>query len=1247
MHKGPARGFALVLALVLMTFILSLMLGLSLLVQLELRSGGIEQSRMEARKLAEMAVYEAIGELQKALGPDQRVSARAEILAEAMVSPRWIGAWDVTGDNLRDYEATAGTTDRGGPNGSIRAEPQWLVSQPAGMSFAPHEALPPEGSVRLQSASSPSRAVVVPTREIPDVGKLGWWIDDEGLKASLKTGDRLRELAGHVDSAALPLLRNLPLYSGRRIVLERQEGLEELDAAVSLEKFTRPDDLALIGLGRAVVLEREPDLTGCSMGVLADTANGGLRKDLSRGLEEQWHRLLAFVDEELSPDGAGPTVVNSGVDTRMADNYNVPTGQTGSAAPRIDYSAARDAAGDLIGWPRPQPLFWEEGPNGLMNGPSWDLLYDFYHQHKPFTPYTPIIDLDNWENPATVFLGYGSGKPPELMGDIRWWTVYGKQRRADGLGVSGIGVGRPAGLDDNRALFPVMPLRAGGPAYERLFVPGTADEAANAAEDFFRMGPFPETARREPLWNMVNPIQVKAQLTLGLQSILKTAPGDPDHPAYGLSLSFFPSVVLWNPYNVRMTTRELEIKVDFKDLRWQIFIDEDLNGFDSGDIYFDNDGGPETSHRTGSADPVNQGTYFGFGLSANFESEFTIAYGERFGFVARSVTLEPGEVRVLTLPETRPLRSFHIDGRNSDEPDRYFLTPEYNADHHATIDLEYTPVYGGVPWTNSTEGWVRNNYRRPVAYRSGGNVQVRFYPRSDSDADPREGQMLFETSQNIFTNDKKPILLQRSLVDFFTTARSIDIPPLDGGLSTGITKFATFSFNLQPTSEPGGGRLLLARNPRASNSMDFSGSGKGLSPLFKAELLERPSAGQTDIQIKPGTTGRSYFGPSFGPPSGESEIVLYSVPRQPPQSMGEFMHANLSLFPDLPNYAVGGSEKPDGFSGQDLFLVSGEGILVPDISFLLSDALLDRFFFSTVPPDWSAMPSVYDAYNLNDLMADIPPYVPLNKNALEQGLPLPNGRMRYLRKPDEPAEDYLPRLRDFDKAASALLLEGTFNVNSTSVEAWKAVLSGGSPESGDDSITIGLAENGGTASLSPEDLANAVSRFSEPMGLAGEAWSGFRALSENELDALAVSIVNEVRTRGPFASLSDFANRRLVNGSAGEKGALAAAIEAADLNAGIAESQAGRSDYLLQNDLLRMLLPYLSARSDTFRIRAMGETKDGHRSYAEALVQRIPEFVNPVDAPETVLDDLQLATNRDFGRRFIITDFRWLNEDEI
>ena len=107
---------------------------------------------------------------------------------------------------------------------------------------------------------------------------------------------------------------------------------------------------------------------------------------------------------------------------------------------------------------------------------------------------------------------------------------------------------------------------------------------------------------------------------------------------------------------------------------------------------------------------------------------------------------------------------------------------------------------------------------------------------------------------------------------------------------------------------------------------------------------------------------------------------------------------------------------------------------------------------------------------------------------------------------------------------------------------------------------------------------------------------------------------------------------------------------------------------LLQSDVLARVGHMLTARSDTFKIRAHGLARDRSgnitsKAWCEAVVQRIPDYVNPSDDAATPPNRWELDSNeiegqwsesgalselsQRFGRRFKIISFRWLSESEI
>ncbi|QJE98720.1 hypothetical protein [Luteolibacter luteus] len=96
----------------------------------------------------------------------------------------------------------------------------------------------------------------------------------------------------------------------------------------------------------------------------------------------------------------------------------------------------------------------------------------------------------------------------------------------------------------------------------------------------------------------------------------------------------------------------------------------------------------------------------------------------------------------------------------------------------------------------------------------------------------------------------------------------------------------------------------------------------------------------------------------------------------------------------------------------------------------------------------------------------------------------------------------------------------------------------------------------------------------------------------------------------------------------------------------------GIPGWITQADVLQIIGPVISARSDTFRIRAYGESLDPNtgtpvaRAWCEAIVQRMPEYVDGSDEMTERGTELT-PVNEKFGRRFQTVSFKWLSPDEI
>ena len=442
--------------------------------------------------------------------------------------------------------------------------------------------------------------------------------------------------------------------------------------------------------------------------------------------------------------------------------------------------------------------------------------------------------------------------------------------------------------------------------------------------------------------------------------------------------------------------------------------------------------------------------------------------------------------------------------------------------------------------------------------------------------------------------------------------------------------------------------------------------------------------------------GRAFFGASWTlGEGGQTAITTHSVPREPLVSLGAFQHsmANGFLFqaprgtpgdgygtlnsrdplnPQI-SHAIGNSAAPAVMEPDKTFSImpDGSGRPFADHSYLANRALWDDWFLSSIAP-------MTGSTSFNGISQR-----GLAESFFDGTRKLPNSR--YI--PDlgglTPAEALnkvfdanAPRDEAMDIVATLLRVDGMFNVNSTSVPAWISILSG--LREG----TIASRDTNGTASTTvagPEKTP--VSGQLTPADLTGSAdtapWVGRRELDDTQIEELATAIVKEVRRSGPFLSLSDFVNRRpgtdtdlavagpiqraldsdtvSINDAFESGGAVVSSSVAARLEFPEAEEgfkSRGIPGIVKQGDTLTPIAPFISVRSDSFLIRAYGETVDeaGNvtaRAWCEALVVRSNDFIDPVDPPETELANLTSYANTQFGRRFAIRSFRWLQPDEV
>lgn len=491
--------------------------------------------------------------------------------------------------------------------------------------------------------------------------------------------------------------------------------------------------------------------------------------------------------------------------------------------------------------------------------------------------------------------------------------------------------------------------------------------------------------------------------------------------------------------------------------------------------------------------------------------------------------------------------------------------------------------------------------------------------------------------------------------------------------------------------------MHLSSNPRALFSSSLHGTYQHLRNNPSTIYEPQDFIGTSTLNGLFFDDRYAHYGMSYNNAgNGQNRPVAWEFPTAPLTSLAQLQHVYFNTDHYEPSYAVGNSfaspyvRRDETISSvgplnlaRDLPRWIGSAI---DFSYLLNDSLWDGHFFSSLAPTYE------DGALDQDLDDTIDAFV-TRTDVLQ------NSRMQLHLEEGGDAESLAVDLKNPNAnpeqiLAGHLMVEGAFNVNSVSVNAWKAFL--GSLYAQDVvGLELGDSVGGGGAEL--ELGANAdqavVSRFSLPTldkshpngsNIQNNSGSGYRTLDATELNDLAIEIVKQVRARGPFLSLSEFVNRTLVASSAataatGLMGPLQQAINDAGLNddyalgltvnkggaspsanthdvflepeAGTGNSYGAGPGYLLQGDLLNALGPFISVKSNTFMVRSYGESVNpvtGRQSsvYLEAIVQQVPEFVDTTNPVDIAIDDLN-PENKSFGRQFNIVQVRRLTADEI
>jgi hypothetical protein len=721
-----------------------------------------------------------------------------------------------------------------------------------------------------------------------------------------------------------------------------------------------------------------------------------------------------------------------------------------------------------------------------------------------------------------------------------------------------------------------------------------------------------------------------------------------------VQLVITPIISLWNPYNIRLEI-EGAVAYPWMDLPFQLIwerrslgqavVTEPIGMADAMGKQFESKG------QSRQVDP-----YFFCEMTANGD-----------GNTAAPIQFEPGEVRVFYPAAAQPV-DFKRLGSNAQRTLR--LRP---AEDIAGVNKK-----GGFQVSmQQADGLAGHGLAK---YQVKKTDQIRITLKDISLTNSGKGQYHYFVSLEDAARIKNPadstrgqVVTDVQILNLVSAQNSVASPwrtydelktgaPVPFGVIETFHRTANTSIGGQAVAD-----LIYTTNPRnPSINHQLANGTFTVAPHFQSTLRSTPSF---DDAIQTSFDGRkSFWGPSHSS-SGKSQLPFFEIPRKPLLSLAAFQHADLSSSTFASANQFGNSWASAYLSRNKTGLLKPGASQLPEVPiydtcYLGNEALWDRCFFSgaapLLQPAASGKPSTAwekpianVERSLNEVVTDFVDS-PLEK-------PLGNRRMRLIQGGITTGE-FVDRVTDpagCTRIAAYLALDGAFNINSTDVEAWTTQLSALRGES----FSV---ENGSP----PANNVTAFPRFRHPSGISDDNWNGFRSLGDGQIRTLAENLVKEIRSRGPFLSLAEFVNRRIEDSELGRSGAIQAAIDAGKINEQAKQSSfttdkyptesqgniikdtgVGIPGYLTQADVLHSLAPVITCRSDTFTVRGYGEARDAAgkviaRSWCEAVVQRMPAFVDPSDTADTAVASLS-PVNQAFGRRFEIISFRRLPSAEL
>lgn len=1225
LQSGKKKGFTLIITISMLVLLVLVSIALLSLSSVTLRTTSRGDAQSIARANARLALMIALGELQKQMGPDMRISAEASLFdsnkatesIDGVAQPHWLASYNSWGDWLNgsykipDTTSTVKIQDTYTPQRKNMFR-RWLLSMPEAMakdSTAPLNVsgwndtnsviLVGNGSLGASAQTEPGRITRAYLTPVSTNGNQAWWVGAENQKAKITLAKKSRNLTADSWQASQG--------NTAEVGVGTLDGLEALDDDATLgDKLITTNTLRPAEIDKEKVEKHFFDLTAQSQGVIASVRSGHLKKDLS----------LLF--ERSATSIPSPYKFTPNTDIREP-----------SIRPMSPELSAKN------------PVI----PN--RHFASWTNMRHYYRMYR-----------SNSDATATE-----QGKSGALN-----WT--GNKPSTDFASSTSLTVANPAWDGSNH------------------------------------------------YWRA----PVLAKLTLIYSLVARPAGAG----KYSCLQYYSPVFTFWNPYNTELVVPSGTMSFACKAYKlWPTNLKFFLNGDEKGSngLYeASNFSGKLTSG--GSGDIVfKPGELRVFSMKATIESakgqnstelvpgfDPSVVAGDERSWVARI-----GNINVNTFsPAEKPGAAYQFSCAQWGGGVNFGNTPGAMI-----FESSLTPGSGNLPMTYSNDWFQRAPYSADqtntlITPPGVGNLAL-----WEFDGNPKIVAYAQMAIKGLFKSDYPSIDWEKD----WRSRNWIQAPPFYFGsgmyMSINDTIAHTqrldcpYIVNFGPTTTFGVSKIVGQVGEKA-----FLGSGApAYEQVTSAAVLELPTApisslaGFANMRINPGWTKADQLGPHLkvGRFTGggnnvdkaslyaaESKRVAYQSGVTGPGIGNSFMH------PMLPRNDV--YTFFDNSKSRDVLDRANPSITQEvdtkaycdywDHVFLLNDALWDDYFVSSLADQKraGASASLSLSQNLDRFMT---------------GESISNSRYVYRStgKSSAVIKAELQATDGYLKAANHLVVDGMFNVNSTSVTAWQALFAGIRERQ------LVFRNNSGTVQkiTVPSGKRIALSRFDtevsdKEMTDAGQGvtmpdgsngWSSVRYLDDDQIRKLAEECVKQVKLRGPFLNFSEFINRRLSNDDLGLMGALQSAIDYDDKSPDsksinyryksnpefmLSKAQLGQTSfstpeaaegsrlagipgYVIQSDVLKPIANTLAVRDDTFRIRAYGEALDANgkvsaRAWCEAIVQRLPEYIDPANDPNIAATTLSTSgtfsvnnslkpLNRQFGRKFQIHSFRWLNSNEV